>query len=78
MRRGKATIMRVLGVGQLPDPLTLLLSRLEEACNGGEPVLDEELRTFMRMEQGLPLTVLAVLREYLAREEEAERPEEHY
>jgi len=58
--------MRVVDIAPNEAPFTLLLQRLEDASAGREPITNDEIRSFIEMEPGLPERIEAVLRDYLS------------
>ena len=58
--------MRVIDVAPNEASVTLLARRLEEACAGGEPLTEEEIRTFLQ-DPALQEAAKSILREYVTR-----------
>lgn len=61
--------MRVIDVAPNETPLSVLAERLEQACSGGEPLTEEEIRRFLEIDPAFLETAKAMLRKYLTRTE---------
>ena len=59
--------LRVIDVAPNEAPLAALADRLERASSGGEPLTEEEIRTFLETEPAFLETAKSMLREYFAK-----------